>query len=279
MLNRSLKMIARNIIRPSNYIALARAARVYERPLAAVSRYFLGRGEYPCSVRVRTPIGSQDITLFNCHDAITLHEIFCREDYRCPSPKVVVDLGSNIGISALYFLTRSHSTYCELYEPDPQNLPKLLQNLKGHVGRFTLHEVAVADKQGVLAFTREPTGRYGTLETNSWLWNSPSNSGQISVSVEHVNMVLDKAISRHGTIDLLKIDTEGSELTTLLAINPALLTRIRHIVIEWPDHRVKLDGFHASTTCDTIMFRNNRYLSVSPLRYEFALAPLSATGS
>jgi FkbM family methyltransferase len=258
MLNdRSLKMVARNVTRPSNYVALVRAARVYERPLVAGSRYFLGRGDYPCSVQVRTPIGPQNVTLFNSHDAVTLHEIFCREDYRCPSPHVVVDFGANIGISALYFLTRSNYTYCELYEPDPRNLPKLLRNLQDYKGRFTLHEAAVADRQGFLSFAREPTGRYGTLESASWVWNSPDRTDQIGVRVEHVNTVLDQAMTRHGMIDLLKIDTEGSELSTLLAIDPALRTRIRYIVIEWPDHRVKLEGFHASPSCDTIMFRNS----------------------
>ena len=264
MLNdRSLKMIARNITRPSNYVALVRAIRVYERPLAAASRYFLGRGYYPCTARVRTPIGPQDITLFNSQDAITLHEIFCREDYRCPSPQIVVDVGANIGISALYFLTRSPSTYCELYEPDPHNLVKLLQNLKGHEGRFTVHEAAVADRQGVLAFAREPTGRYGTLETDSPLWNSSSGTERINVRVEHVNTVLKQAVARHGMIDLLKIDTEGSELATLLAIDPTLRASIRHIVMEWPDHHVSLAGFHAVPTCDTIMFSSYVYLPVT----------------
>ena len=44
MLNRSLKMMTSNILRPSNYAALVRAVQVYERPLAALSRYFLGWG-------------------------------------------------------------------------------------------------------------------------------------------------------------------------------------------------------------------------------------------
>jgi len=256
MLNdRSLTMIARNVTQPSNYIALARAAQVYEHPLTAMSRYFRGGGDYPCAARVRTPIGLKDVTLFNSHDAITLHEIFCRGDYDCPSPQVVIDIGANIGISALYFLTRSRTTRCELYEPDPNNLAKLSKNLKGYEDRFVVHEAAVADRQGVLAFTREPTGRYGTLETDSWLWDSPMTE-KIKVHVEHVNTVLESAVARHGAIDLLKIDTEGSELATLQAIDPSLLSHIRHIVIEWPDNQAKLEGFQATRSCNTIMFRN-----------------------
>lgn len=257
MLNdRSLKMIADNVARPSNYVALLRAARVYRRPLSSAARYFMGWGNYPCTVRLRTPAGPQSLTLFNSHDAITLHEVFCREDYRCPSPpQVVIDLGSNIGVSALYFLTRSPTTYCELFEPDPRNFAKLVRNIQGYSGRFTLHQAAVADVEGILPFAREPTGRYGTLDKNSWLWNH-QHGEEINVRVEHVNAVLEQAVSRHGTIDLLKIDTEGSELATLRAIDPSLLGRIRHIVIEWPDHDVKLDGFHVSSSCHAIMFRN-----------------------
>jgi FkbM family methyltransferase len=255
MLNdRDFKLIARNVARRSNYVALARAVGVYERPFSSAGRYFLGRGYYPYSIRVRTPIGPQSITLFNSQDAITVHEIFCREDYRCPSPpRVVVDLGSNIGVSALYFLTRSPSTFCELYEPDPRNFPKLMGNIQPYSERFVLHRTAVADTQGVLPFIREPTGRYGSLNTRSY---SRPETDKISVRVEHINTVLEQAINRHGVIDLLKIDTEGSELATLRAIDPPLLAHIRNIAIEWADCNVKLDGFEVSASCDVLKFMN-----------------------
>lgn len=260
MLNdRSFNLIIRNVVQPRNYAALARVGWVYERPFAGISRYFFGGGRYPYSMRVRTPTGLHPVTLFGSQDAITMYEIFCREDYRCPSPpRVVVDLGANIGISALYFLTRSRAVYCELYEPDPRNLPKLLHNLRGYSGRFVIHETAVADREGVLPFRREPTGRYGRLETDSWVWNNPAGMDTeiINVRVEHVNTVLDQAISRHGVIDLLKIDTEGSELATLLAIEPTLRANVRCIIIECFEHNVKLDGFSASSSCDTITFTN-----------------------
>lgn len=260
MLNdRSLKLISENVVRPSNYVALARAFRVYQYPLASAARYFMGWGDYPCSVRVRTPIGPQSITLFNSYDAMTVHEIFCREDYRCPSPpQVVVDLGSNIGVSALYFLTRSPSTCCELYEPDPRNLPKLLRNIEGYNDRFVLHQKAVADIEGVIPFIREPTGRYGALDPKGLPSDRPNGAevDEISVRVEHINTVLEQAIARYGIIDLLKIDTEGAELATLQAIAPSLLGQIRHIAIEWGHHSVKLDGFQVSSSCDVIKFEN-----------------------
>lgn len=252
--DRSFGMIATNAVRPLNYIALARAPFVYEHPFEAIGRYFAGKGDYPYFVRVRTPIGTQGITLFNSQDIITVHEIFSRQDYRCPSPpQTVVDLGSNIGISALYFLTRSPSTYCELYEPDPHNIPKLLENIKGYEDRFALHQNAVADAEGVLPFRRESTGRYGSL-----VYKLSETAEEISVRVEHINTVLEHAIGRHGTIDLLKIDTEGAELATIRAIDRRLLKNIRNIAIEW-ESPIQLDGFHVSTSCNVIRFRNESW--------------------
>ena len=56
---------------------------------------------------MRTPAGVVAPTLHSSHDMFTVNEVFCREDYACgPGIRTVVDVGSNIGISALYFLTR-----------------------------------------------------------------------------------------------------------------------------------------------------------------------------
>jgi FkbM family methyltransferase len=185
---RSLKLIAENIARPANYLALARAARVYEHPLGPVARYFMGGGDYPWPIRVRTPIGPQNITLFNSQDIVTVHEIFCRQDYSSPSPpQVVVDIGSNIGVSALYFLTRSPATYCELYEPDPRNLAKLSENIKGYEERCVVHQAAVADTEGSLPFARETTGRYGALGTKGPGWGG-AGADEITVRVENINL-------------------------------------------------------------------------------------------
>jgi FkbM family methyltransferase len=255
-------LIARNVARLSNYTALLKMSRIHERPLQAAAAYFLGRGDYPASVRLRTPAGTIPVTLFTSHDAVTVHEIFCREDYKCSSlPRVVVDIGSNIGISALYFLTRSPSTYCELYEPDPRNVPRLLDNLADFSGRFTLHRSAVADREGTLPFLREPTGRYGSLGSQASSrpgdLTPESATDVIDVEVEHINNVLSEAIARHGDIDLLKIDTEGVEVATVMAIDPLLRRHIRRIVIESFDKPVELDGFTASSSCDTITFTSS----------------------
>ncbi len=44
--------------------------------------------------------------------------------------------------------------------------------------------------------------------------------------------MLERALARAGEIDLVKIDTEGLELDTVRAMDPALLRRVRAVVIE-----------------------------------------------
>ena len=105
--------------------------------------------------------------------------------------------------------------------------------------------------------SREQTGRYGTLDVEP-AGAADGAKEQIDVRVEHINTVLDRAVSLHGEIDLLKVDTEGTELRTVMAIEPELLAHVRRIVIEWFDPTVALEGFDASSSCDTVTFVNKK---------------------
>src|SRR5262245_33582109 len=118
--------------RARNYAALLGMMRVLPDFPNFLIRYLTEKGSYPYRLEVRTPTGNIVVTLYNHHDLLTANEIFCREDYRVPHEiKIVVDIGSNIGLSALYFLTRNRTVRCHLFEPDPRNLEKLRLNLRG----------------------------------------------------------------------------------------------------------------------------------------------------
>ena len=226
--------VAREIVRPRNYLALARLLRVSPDCLEVGRRYFLGGGDYSYAPRVRTPLGIVRPTLFSHHDVWTLVEVFCREDYRAPaSIEVVVDVGSNIGISALYFLTRNGHCRCHLFEPDPRNTARLEANLAAFAPRWRLREVAVGPDEGEADFGREPTGRYGAIDAES--------DDVIRVDCADINDVLADVLAAEGEIDVLKIDTEGLEEATVAAIRPEILESIRTIYFESP-RPVRLHG-------------------------------------
>jgi FkbM family methyltransferase len=217
--------VLRQIAEPDNYRALARVGITAVRPLDFAARYFLGRGAYPSPCALRTPAGVVTPTMFSHHDVITVNEIFCRLDYRLPAgARTVMDVGSNIGISALYFLTRSPQVRCHLFEPDPRNVERLGLNLASYRDRYVLTEAAIADRAGRVRFGREPSGRYGGLDSDL--------AEQIDVQCLHINEALGQVIELEGSVDLLKIDTEGLENRTVAAIDPDLLARVGVLCFE-----------------------------------------------
>ena len=248
---RSLGFVLENAAQPANYRALAAAPVRYRRPVGALARYFFGRGRYPAEIGVRTPTGVVHPTVYSAQDAITVHEMFCRQDYAAgPDLGVVVDIGSNIGLSALYFLTRNASSRCYLYEPVPTNVERLRENLAVYEGRWFLEEAAVADRSGTLPFATDPTGRYGGLDRDK------PGATTIDVEVRHINDVLRDVLEREPAIDLLKLDTEGSEPATVAAIDPELLTRIGRIVCEDTEEKIDLSGWNRRVSCWTTTLTN-----------------------
>ena len=246
---RPLSFVLKELVAPRNYVALARMARVCERPLDVARRYLLGGGDYPFVCGVRTPLGVVRPTLYSHHDVWTLSEIFCREDYRAGSETaVVVDVGSNIGLSGLYFLTRNASCRCYLFEPDPRNVQRLRENLSGLDGRWSLEEAAVGPTGGVVSFGREPTGRYGAV--------GASTPDTIEVRCLSIDDVLEDVLAREGAIDVLKIDTEGLEADTVSAIRPELLERIDMVYFEsQTPMRLHEDRFASSFANETVTLR------------------------
>jgi FkbM family methyltransferase len=223
--NRTAKQMLTAPFQRRHYTALFNMSRNYPRFSENLWRYLTGKGTYPYDVIVRTPVGPASIRLYSHHDLLTVNEIFCRQDYFATgSLRTVVDIGSNIGISALYFLTRNNESKCVLYEPDPKNVARLKQNLADHEDRYSLVEAAVSDASGQFEFGIEPTGRYGGIGIDT---------GQsITVPCLHINDVVRNAVGDAGHIDILKIDTEGVEIRTVNAIDPGLLLRISTIYLE-----------------------------------------------
>jgi FkbM family methyltransferase len=235
--SRDFRTVATSIFRRQHYIALFNMVKVYPNFVENLFRYLTGRGEYPYDIKVRTPIGIFEPRLYSHHDLLTVNEIFCRGDYFAGKDiRTVVDLGSNIGISALYFLTRNNESQCYLYEPDERNIVKLKQNLAGFEKRYRLVQAAVSNESGKLEFGIESTGRYGGLRLKT--------GKTIEVDCLNINDVLNDILEGNAGIDLLKIDTEGVEIRTVKAIDPTLASKIRQIHLEaQPDHDLYPDLF------------------------------------
>lgn len=235
---RDLRTVLGAALQPRHYYALGRMFRTYDRPLGLLARYLLKRGRYPTQVEVETPTGTRGVQLRSHHDLLSLNEIFCREDYRVGRElRYVVDLGSNIGLSALYFLTRNQESFTFLYEPVPANVERLRDTLRGFEARYRLEPVCVGTHSGTVEFGVEDTGRYGGIGVPT--------GRVVSLPCRDINAILDEvfAATSGAEVDLLKVDIEGMEAAVVRAIRPEHLARIRLIYAETDGSAIRLDGF------------------------------------
>lgn len=223
--HRTLKRVVRAIFQRRNYRALKNSLLKYERPFDGLCRYLFQVGRYPVTMPIRTPLGVVRPVIYSHHDMLTISEVFCREDYECSERiRTVVDIGSNIGISALYFLTRDSEAFVYLFEPQPVNCQKLLKNLEHFRGRYEFHPIAIALWDGEAEMGFEDTGRYGGIGTG--------HETQIRIPCREVGGVLRGILEKRGEIDVLKIDTETLEEEILAAIPGDVLRSIKQIYVE-----------------------------------------------
>lgn len=214
--------------------------RRYPHSIDLFKRYLFMRGEYPATIPVNTPSGQISLNVYSHHDILTINEIFCRMDYLADSSdKVIVDFGSNIGISAAYFLTTSPQSNVYLFEPLSLNIERLRKNLERFKDRCILSEVAVGLTNGEVQFGWEESGRYGGV--------GMATGNYISVKCIDSNQVLEEILNKHGCIDLLKIDIETLEKAVTNRIPVELAAKIKKIYVEYTFTANPLERTHSFT--------------------------------
>lgn len=222
---RTFATMWRALLKPRHYKALKNIFFIHSRPAEFLYRYLSALGRYPCGQTLRIRGHRINLHAYSWHDILTINEIFFRDDYPVSGDeRTIVDFGSNIGISAAFFLSASDKSFCYLFEPVPTNIARLKQNLQGFESRYDLTSAAVALKDGEEDFGYEKTGRYGGigLKTGNYM----------KVPCLDAVAILDKLIDKHGSIDILKIDIEVLEKEILSAIPAELLVKIKRIFVE-----------------------------------------------
>lgn len=122
-----------------------------------------------------------------------------------PSPRVIVDLGANIGLASRFFGERYPGAEVFAYEPDPDAFPLANRNVRG-LPHVRVRRQALADRTGTVTLTRPSSG---TWESSFFA------AGDRSFTVPGIT--LDSVIDEVGTIDVLKVDIEGAEYAVLRA--------------------------------------------------------------
>lgn len=160
------------------------------------------------TVRLVEPPGVVTWTVGPATDFDVLNEVLVLGEYdnlELGSPRVILDLGSHIGVSILRLRGAYPDAHIYGFEPDAATFTRLARNI-GQLDHVSVLPWAIGDADGQTAFYPR---------RQSWLSSVQFTDGAAAITVESVT--LDTALKRldTGVVDLIKIDVEGAEVSIL----------------------------------------------------------------
>jgi FkbM family methyltransferase len=183
----------------------------------AFRQAYVGTGTV--SVRLRALGGKPLLIRRGTDDPYVLRATFTWEDQLPPQdlqPRVIVDVGANIGVSMALYAARFPEAQVVGIEPEAENAELCRRNVEPWGPRCQVVQAAAWTEDGVIHLD---TGRS----------TSTHAVGDVGQPVEAVS--LRTIADRYGVIDFLKLDIEGGE-RTLLADGRAWAESVRCISVE-----------------------------------------------
>lgn len=155
--------------------------------------------------------------------------------------RTIVDIGANVGASAVYFALHYPRARVFAFEPDPESY-RVLEMNTADLPSISAFNVGLCDRDARSELY------IGTVDrsTNS-LGNSSLNSkSSVAVELRDASVLLEDLAP--GPIDILKLDAEGSEPAILHALAQRITT-VRAIYLEYHDEaaRREIDAMLAPT--------------------------------
>jgi len=145
-------------------------------------------------------------------------------DFELPAqPRLILDLGANVGYASVYFALRYPTARIIAVEPEPSNVALLRRNVAGLPG--------VAVVEGA-AWPR--AGRVSLQDPGKGQWGMRVQASGETGTVRAVTITELLKGTNADWVDLAKIDIEGSE-RELFSENTGWLERVGALVLELHD--------------------------------------------
>lgn len=166
-------------------------------------------------------------------DIAVLKEVFVDGEYdinHTTSPahkfsdlKNIIDIGSHVGASVIFFCLKFPDAKITAYEPDQDNFKMLVRNTAAFT-QVSCVNAAISSKSGTTILnSREGSSISGTIVDRDVSLTTSSSSGQPVKTV-----ALEEILNSH--IDLLKFDVEGAEFD--IFSNTKKLSSIKSLIGE-----------------------------------------------
>lgn len=159
-------------------------------------------------------------------------EVFLKEEYLfkadndCP---LIIDCGSNIGMSLFYFKTIYPNSRIIAFEPDPQTFECLKANVEmNSFCDVSVHQLALTNFEGEISFFTDQSNPGSTI-MSTVKERYPKN--EVSVPAGKLSSYIDQEV------DFLKMDIEGAEQSVFQDLRDSgKLNFIKKMVIEYHHH-------------------------------------------
>ena len=174
------------------------------------------------------------INFFSYYDLQHLfHEIFTHEIYKFSTntqEPFIIDCGSNIGISILYFKTLYPQAHIIGFEPDQKTFGILAKNIEqNNLANVQLVNKAVAGHDGEITFYSNPD-QQGATRMNMFSKELGCRQATV-VKATKLSHVINRPV------DFLKMDIEGAETQVFQELaDSGKLSFVKNMVLEYHHH-------------------------------------------
>jgi FkbM family methyltransferase len=164
-------------------------------------------------------------------DALTILEVYEVKEYdvKLTNPKVIIDIGANIGTTSVFFSKKYPNCHIYSYEPAEATFKLLRLNLLiNDVSNVVAHKFGISGNSGKLAFYIHPASGLSSVYKK--------RKGMKKVVIETRSLSRLFRSNRIIKCDLLKLDCEGSEYDVLFNLPKQFFNIIDNIVLEYHDN-------------------------------------------
>jgi len=150
------------------------------------------------------------------------------------NPKVILDIGANIGITAIWMAKQFPDAEIYCFEPVKDNFDILLKNISNYPN-IKAYQFALGDKNGVVDIFADTDitnqGGFSIFSRDSDSHNTGTEREPITqIEIRKASDALDEVGAKKA--DIIKIDTEGSEYDILISLPETLLSDTQWIMGE-----------------------------------------------
>ena len=166
----------------------------------------------------------------NTTDIPAFYDVFTEKEYDInltEEPKTIIDCGANIGLATAFFKNKYPKATVIAVEPELSNFEILVKNTENFTDVHCLN-YGVWNKSAILDVQDVGLGNWG------YITNEVSVETEKTIKALSITEIIRKY--KLDSIDILKIDVEGSEREIFQDSTEEWLPKVKVLIIELHDH-------------------------------------------